>query len=229
MNAVITGATKGIGRAIAMQLAKEGYNLAICARNEKDLKSLSTELSAYQVKVLALPVDCSVKAELMAFTKRVLEFAPSIDVLVNNVGGYLPQSLLDEDDHCIEYQLRLNLLSAYYLTKPIGRLMRNQTYGHIFNVCSQASKHPVKEAGSYSVTKAAMLSLNDVLRMELADYNVKVTALLPGSTYTASWDGTDIAPQKFVQPADVALAMSAALKMSSGANLDEIVLRPIQF
>ena len=107
--------------------------------------------------------------------------------------------------------------------------MRTRRSGHIFNICSIASKTVVENAGSYSVTKTAMLSLNNVLRKELAQYNVKVTAILPGSTLTASWEGTTINPAKFVQPEDVANTLYAILNLSSGANVDEVILTPLNF
>ncbi|RZK55026.1 MAG: SDR family NAD(P)-dependent oxidoreductase, partial [Pedobacter sp.] len=81
----------------------------------------------------------------------------------------------------------------------------------------------------YSVTKTAMLSLNNVLRKELADYNVKVTAILPGSTLTASWEGTTINPDKFVQPEDIANSIYSILNLSNGVNVDEITLTPLKF
>jgi short-subunit dehydrogenase len=107
--------------------------------------------------------------------------------------------------------------------------MREEASGHIFNICSVASKQIVENAGSYSVTKGALLSLNNVFRDELSKYNVKVTAVLPGSTLTASWQGTDIPADRFVQPEDIAETIYHVLKLSSGANVDEITIRPVHF
>lgn len=229
MNAIVTGATKGIGRAIALKLADEGYNLAICARTTSDLETLREQLSTKGVKVLAIPTDCSLKAEVMAFAQQASETFGTIEVLVNNAGTFLPGSLLDETDEAFELQQQLNLNCAYYLSKFVGKMMREQKCGHIFNICSVASTQPVENAGSYSVTKAAMLSLNHVLRKELAQYHVKVTAVLPGSTLTASWEGTTINPESFVQPEDIASSISSILKLSTGVNVDELILKPLNF
>ncbi|RYG07291.1 MAG: SDR family oxidoreductase, partial [Chitinophagaceae bacterium] len=122
-----------------------------------------------------------------------------------------------------------NVNAAYYLSKNIGKMMRGQGFGHIFNICSVASKMPVENAGSYSVTKAAMLSLNNVLRKELAPHHIKVTAIIPGSTYTASWEGTSLDQSKFVQPEDVAKAVITVLNLSEGANVDELTITPSNF
>ncbi len=229
MNALITGASKGIGKSIAIELAKNGYNVAICARNEQHLVDLELSLKAYGVAVLAKKVDCSVKQEILDFSDEVLSSFKQIDVLVNNVGIFTPGSLLDEADEVFELQQQVNVNAAYYFSKKIAKIMRTQRSGHIFNICSVASKAPVPNAGSYSVTKAAMLSLNHVLRMELAPHNVKVTAVIPGSTLTASWEGTTIATDKFVQPDDIAKSIMNVLSLSSGVNVDELILTPVHF
>ncbi|HTM98649.1 MAG TPA: SDR family oxidoreductase [Pedobacter sp.] len=229
MNAVITGASKGIGRAIALKLAQNGYNLAICARNQAEVKAFENELQEFDVEVLALAVDCSKKENVISFFNQVKTQTKSIDVLVNNVGVFLPGNILDEADEVFEMQQQVNLNVAYYLSKNFGKMMREAKSGHIFNICSVASLQVVENAGSYSVTKTAMLSLNNVLRKELADFNVKVTAILPGSTLTASWEGTTIAAETFVQPEDIANSLYSILNLSSGVNVDELVLTPLKF
>ena len=229
MNAIITGATKGIGKAIAIKLAQNGYNLALCARNENDLLLLRNELSKFNVDVFTMVTDCSLKADVLAFVAAVQKAFPKIDVLVNNVGVFLPGSLLDENDEVFELQQQLNLNATYYMSKYIGKIMRTQQYGHLFNMCSIASIETLENSGSYCVTKSAMRSLNYVLRKELAPYNVKVTAILPGATFTDSWAGTTIGREKFMTAQDVAEVLFSALTLSSVANVDEIVLRPINF
>jgi len=164
MNAVITGATKGIGKAIAIKLANEGLNLSICARTEDDLAALKMELEPTGVKVLALVADCSKKEDVIAFFENTIATFGAIDVLVNNVGVFLNGSILDEDDESFELQQQLNLNATYYFAKYFGRIMRNQRAGHIFNICSIASVEVIENAGAYTVTKTAMLSLNNVLR-----------------------------------------------------------------
>lgn len=229
MKAIITGATKGIGKAIAIALAKRGYDIIACARDAGELESFEREIKGFGVNVLAIKADCSKKEEVLAFLAKAIVFAPKIDVLVNNVGVFNPGSLLDEADEVFELQQQTNINAAYYLSKNIGKMMREQGFGHIFNICSVASKMPVENAGSYSVTKAAMLSLNYVLRRELAPHQVKVTAIIPGSTYTASWEGTSLDQAKFVQPEDVAKAVITILDLSDGANVDELTITPSNF
>lgn len=229
MNAIITGATKGIGKAIAIKLAEAGYNLAVCARNENDLMNLVRELAYTKVKIFYVATDCSDKAELYHFCEAVSREMDTVDVLVNNAGVFLPGPLLDEKDEDFEFQQQLNLNAAYYLSKYFGKMMRKQQFGHLFTICSVASKEYIENAGSYSVTKSALLSLNNVLRKELSKYNVKVTAILPGATLTASWEGTEIPAERFVQPEDIAASLFTILNLSSGVNVDEIILKPLIF
>ena len=229
MNAIITGGTKGIGKAVAIKLAESGYNIAVCARNSEELQVFAKALDYTGVKVLTYQADCSIREEVYAFCEAVAQQMTVVDVLVNNVGTFLPGFVLDEPDDQFESQLNLNVMATYYLSKFFGKMMRGQRSGNIFNICSIASKEIVPEAGSYSVTKVALLSLNNVFRGELSKYNVKVTAILPGSTLTSSWEGTDIPAERFVQPEDIADTIYNILKLSSGVNVDEVIIRPIQF
>ncbi len=229
MKAVITGATKGIGRAIAIKFAQNGYDLVLVARGLNELEKLKQELTPYGNAVFTQAADCSVKEEVYAFLNSTAINLDQVDVLVNNVGIFLPGSLLDEDDETFEKQQHLNTNAGYYISKFFGKKMRSAKRGHIFNICSVASKAPVKNGGSYSVTKAAMLSLNHVLRQELAPHNVKVTAFLPGSTKTSSWEGTTIPDEKFVQPEDIAETLFTILNLSKGVNVDEVLITPLDF
>jgi len=228
MNAIITGATKGMGRAIALKLAEDGYNIATCARSQADLDDLCEEIKQkFPVHAIGLETDCSNFAQLERFTDFVQQHFQTVEVLVNNAGMFIPATILDEPDELLQKQMQVNLFAAHTLSRVFGRKMRERRSGHIFNICSIASIQPVVSAGSYTVTKMALLGLTKVLREELMPYEVKVTAILPGSTLTSSWDGTDLPADRFVLASDVAQTISAALKMSKGANVDEIVISPV--
>lgn len=229
MIALITGASKGIGKAIAQKLAENKYDLVLLARNEAELLQTSEVLKTYGTKIFPFAVDCSNQEEVGSFLSKADEFFGEIDVLVNNLGMFLPGSMLEEPDDNFLRQQETNVNAAYYFSKFFGRQMAGAKHGHIFNICSVASKRPEKNAGSYSVTKAAMLSLNNVLRAELAPSHVKVTAFLPGSTLTASWQGTEIPKDKFVLPEDIANLVYTILNLSPGANVDEVLITPLYF
>ncbi|HCN83074.1 MAG TPA: short-chain dehydrogenase, partial [Sphingobacteriaceae bacterium] len=198
MNAVITGATKGIGKAIAQKLALAGYNLAICSRSQSEIDTCKAELLRLNPKVTiaGLQTDCADPQQVQRFAGFVQQHFEVVDVLVNNAGTYIPASILDETEDILQLQMQLNFNTAYQLCRVFGRQMRDNHKGHIINICSVAAIRPVISAGSYTVTKFALLGLTRVLREELMPYHVKVTAILPGSTLTDSWKGTDIPPDR---------------------------------
>jgi len=229
MNAVITGATKGMGRAIANKLAKEGFNLVICSRSQQEISSFINDLSQEtpDINVYGLQTDCSDADQVRKFAVFVQQHFQCVDVLINNVGVFYPGSILEEAENILPLQLQVNLNTAYMLCRSFAPAMKERRSGHIINICSVAALQPVVAAGSYSVTKAALLSLTKVLREELMPYKVKVTAIHPGSTLTSSWDGTTIPAERFVAADDVADAVLASINMSAGANVDEIVIKPL--
>lgn len=227
--ALITGATRGMGKAIAIAFAHEGFNLAICSRSADELNAFTNELKNINpnIKLAAIKADVSIKQQLLQFAKTAEDTLGGVDVIVNNAGTYVPASILDDKDDTFQNLMNLNLIPAYELYRYFGKTMMKRKAGHVFNICSSASKDVVKEAGSYSVTKFALLGLNNVMRLEMQPYGVKVTAVIPGSTLTSSWDGTTVDSSKFVMPADIASAIINAYRMSPGANVDEITIKPV--
>lgn len=228
MNAIITGATKGIGRAIADQLAAEGYNIVFNSRNGEDLENMKAELSkSYpDQNFYSKPTDMGVKEEVVAFGDFVLENCDTIDVLVNNAGIFIPGMIHEEEDGALEQMINTNLYSAYYLTKSLLGKMTTQKTGHIFNICSIASKIAYPNGGSYSISKFALLGFSKVLREELKDKGVKVTSILPGATWSNSWAGVDLPESRLMQAKDIANALVSALSMQPSAVVEEIVIRP---
>jgi 3-oxoacyl-[acyl-carrier protein] reductase len=230
MNAIVTGATKGIGKSISLQLAANNFNLALCARNWQELEDFKKViLELYPtLTILIFKANLEINREVQDFANFVETHFPFTDVLINNAGLFIPSALLDEDDRAFDRQMQVNVKTPQLLSKIFGKKMKEEKKGHIFNICSIASINPAENAGSYSVTKFALLGLTKVLRMELMSYGVKVTAILPGSTLTSSWDGTTIPANRFVNPEDVASAVLNSLRMSVGANVDEIIITPLR-
>jgi short-subunit dehydrogenase len=228
-NSLITGATKGMGRSIAIAFAKEGINVAICSRNEKDLADFKQELLQInpQIKVVAQLADGSNKEQLLQFAAAAERELGSINIIVNNLGMFDPSSILDESESAFDKQLNTNLMPAYHLYRYFGKKMMAAREGHIFTICSVAALNPIAAAGTYSVTKFALLGLSKVMRLEMQPYNVKVTAVIPGSTLTDSWKDADVDKNQFVASDDIASAIVNIYKMSAGANVDEIIIKPV--
>lgn len=225
MNAIVTGATKGIGKAIVELLAQQGFNVAFCARTAADVEAFQQELeSKYQGKFLGKAVDMSDKKAVKDFGATIKQEWKEVEILVNNAGVFIPCPLTEEDtEDAFETMIDLNLYSAYYLTQAILPLMLNQQRGHVFNMCSIASIMPY---GAYAVSKHALLGFSRVLREEVKDKGVRVTAVLPGATYTASWDGTDLPKERFMKAEDIAQSLWDIYKLSQQTVVEEIILRP---
>lgn len=228
--AVITGATKGIGRAITLKFVNQGWDVAICARNKAQLEDFSTELKAVNPKanIWAQACDVSNKEDLAAFGVFVNAHIDNVDVLVNNAGVFLPGQVYKEEEGTLETLIETNLYSAYRLTRAVVGGMIAHKAGHIFNVCSVASIKAYPNGGSYSISKFAMLGLSKALREELKEYNIKVTSLLPGATYTDSWASSGLPETRFMKAEDIADAVWGIYNLSPSAVVEEILLRPIE-
>jgi short-subunit dehydrogenase len=228
-NALITASTKGMGRATAIAFAKEGVNLSLCARNATELQAFKEELSTINpaIKIFTAVADCSVKQQVLEFAGASEQELGFISIIVNNAGIYEHSSILDDAEDTFQKHINTNLMPAYELYRYFGKTMIAAKEGHIFNICSIAAVTPIPEAGTYSVTKYALLGLNKVMKLEMQQHGVKVTAIIPGSTLTDSWKGMDVDKDKMVLPEDVASAIVNTYKMSAGANVDEIIITPV--
>jgi len=228
MNAIITGATKGIGRAIANLYASKGINLALCARSQEDLDQLRKE---YQedyptVQVLTSVCDVSNRKQLEDFASYVKEKWDTIDILINNAGVFYPGLLLEEKDDALASMIETNLYSAYHLTRAIVPRMITKKKGLIVNMCSIASKIAYPNGGSYSISKFALLGFSKVLREELKESGIKVTSILPGATWSHSWEGIDLPRERLMEAKDIAEICYTLINLSPSAVLEEIILRP---
>ena len=228
MNIVITGASKGIGKAIAEKFAANGYSLFLCSRTESELAETADEISRLYpgVKVLHQTCDVSKKTELKAFADWIHSNTSEVDVLVNNAGSFVPGQVHEEQDGTIEFLMETNLYSAYYLSKYLLPLMMARKSGHIFNICSIAALKAYKYGGSYSITKYAMAGLSVNLRDEMREHGVKVTAVYPGAAYTASWEGSGIPAKRMMTVKDIADMIFVSASLSPQACVEEIVIRP---
>ena len=224
---LVTGGTKGIGRAIIFKFAAAGFDIYTCSRHEPDLNQLKTELSEKfpGSKVFTFQADLSNKNEVEAFAKAVkAETIP--DVLVNNAGVFLPGSIHNEPEGNFELMMHTNLFSIYYLTREFTKGMMDRKSGYIFSMGSIAGLTAYANGGTYAISKWALLGFTKCLRQELLEYNIKVTSVMPGATYTASWEGVDIPEERFMKATDVAEAVWSAYSLSPNSVVEEIVIRP---
>jgi short-subunit dehydrogenase len=224
---VITGGTKGIGRAIADLFADKGYNIATCSRSLKDLESMALEYKRnFNVDLLYKKTDLNKVEEIKAFADYILGEWGKVDILINNAGYFTISPMMEDDPNNLQYLLNLNLFAHYHMCKYFAPYMIEQGSGHIFNVCSVAGIKPFPSSGFYSVSKYASIGFTKNLREELKDKGIKVTAVIPGSTMSDSWSGADINPSRLMRAADLAHLVFAASSLSSNTVVEEIVMRP---
>lgn len=228
MKIVITGASKGLGKAMAAQFARNGHTLFLCSRGETALTQATTALQKEYpaAQIHAIQADLSTKAGVDHFANWVLAGGVP-DILVNNAGQFIPGSIYNEAEGVLDKMLQQNLYSAYHLTRALLPGMIQKGSGHIFNMCSIASLHAYNNGGSYGISKYALLGFNRNLREEMKPHGIKVTAVLPGAAYTASWEGAGIDPARIMTAEDIAIMVEAASRLSPQACVEDIVLRPL--
>jgi short-subunit dehydrogenase len=227
LNVVVTGASKGIGKAVAEIFAANGVNLFICSRGEvalyKTMEELQTRFPDCQVK--ARPADLSKNEEAIAFGNWCLSFGIP-DILVNNAGLFEPGSVHNEPEGLLESQLAVNLFSAYHLTRCLLPAMIVRKQGHIFNMCSIASLHAYANGGAYSISKFALYGFSKNLREELKPHGIKVTSVHPGAVLSDSWGDFDNSSKRIMEASDIANMILAASSLSVQACVEDIVIRP---
>lgn len=227
MNIVITGAARGIGKAIATKFSAEGHTLFLCSRSIDTLQATADELKKKYTSadIHLMKADLSDKKQTEKFANWCLQIAIP-DMLINNAGGFTPGNILDEPDGSLESMINNNLYSAYYLTKYLAPQMKIKRSGHIFNICSIAALQAYNGGGSYSISKFAMNGFSQNLRHELKEHNIKVTAIFPGAVFTDSWEGFDNSSNRIMEATDVAYVIFACTQLSPAAVPEEIILRP---
>lgn len=216
-SAIITGAGKGIGKAIAAALAAEGVNLGLVARTSSDLEALQTELAnEYGVKVVIAKADVSVKSDVDQAISVLKESLGSIDILINNAGIGTFGTLLEMDPEQWERIIQTNVMGTYYVTRAALPTMLEQSSGSIINIASTAGERGFATGSAYCASKFAVIGMTEALMQEVRKSNIRVTALTPSTVNTelASNAGLKIGDEdRMMQAEDVAELVLAALKL----------------
>lgn len=224
---VVTGGTKGIGRAVLEKFASEGFDVVTCARTKKDLDDLKREIEKILlVHVFVHVADMGKKEDVKAFCQFVNALHRPIDVLVNNAGYFLPGEISTEPEGTLESMINANLYSAYHTTRGIIEGMKAKKNGYIFNLCSIASIKAYPNGGSYAISKFALLGFSKCLREEMKPFGIRVSAVMPGAVLTSSWDGVDLPEKRFIPVDDIAETIYGAYKLSGRSVVEEIIIRP---
>jgi NAD(P)-dependent dehydrogenase (short-subunit alcohol dehydrogenase family) len=230
--ALVTGASRGIGRASCLALAREGATVVGTARTEKDLATLETELTALGVEARMFPCDVTKAAEVAAVVKQTIEAFGRIDILVNNagMGGYRP--FLDWSEADYDAIMATNAKSTWLFCKETIPHLLAQGGGNIVNVASVAGLQGYPNEGIYCMSKFAQVALSQSLDREFYQKNIKVSLVSPGGveTHFAIGDGRtpDGANMKgFSTPEDVAEAVVLAVLPRERSRIVNIIMRPM--
>jgi 3-oxoacyl-[acyl-carrier protein] reductase len=214
--ALVTGAGKGIGRATALELAKEGVNVGLIARTETDLMNVAKEIEAYGVKVAYATADVSSIEQVDQAVATINSTLGTVDILINNAGtGKFGKFLELEPDEWKQI-IDTNLMGVYYVTRAVLPQLIDKNGGDIIMISSTAGQKGAPVTSAYSASKFGVLGLTESLALEVRKHNIRVTALTPSTVATElayKENLTDGNPEKVMQPEDLAEFIVAQLKL----------------
>lgn len=216
--AVVSGAGKGIGKAIALTLAANGYAVIACARTQADLDTLAQA----NPNIIPFSADLSSVHGVESLVHYIKQYCGTPQVIVNNLGVFAVDGMLQTSPDVLESQMQVNFWSTYRLTTPFLQAMAERGSGHIVNICSIASVEAVPYASSYSISKHAQLGFSRVLQNDLKPKGIFVTSILPGNVDTPSWDGSTADRSNFIKPQQIADLVLAEL---NAKRSNEIIIR----
>lgn len=228
MKVLITGASRGIGLAIAMEFAKNGHEVAVSSRSQQKLNDAKQSiLKEYPAaKVHTFVSDASSTSEVKQLASDILTLWGGCDILVNNAGIFIPGSVHNEPEENLELMMKTNLYSAYHMSRALIPSMIKKETGDIVNICSIASNTAYANGGSYSISKFAMLGFSKNLREEMKPHGIRVMAVLPGAVYTDSWSGSDVKEERIMPAYDIAKLVVNACSLSRRTVIEDITIRP---
>jgi 3-oxoacyl-[acyl-carrier protein] reductase len=225
--AVITGAGKGIGKAVALALAKHGADVVLSARTTKDIETVAAEIKALGRKSIAVPSDVASEEDVQRLTNTALEHFGKIDILVNNagIGVFAPVAEMKTSD--FDRMFATNIRGVFLCTHAMLPSMIKQNSGDIINIASLAGRNSFKGGAGYSATKWALIGFSRSLMLEVRQHNIRVITLCPGSVDTSfspvsEGKNTDLIPKA----EDIAQVVLNALLMRRNVMVSEIDIRP---
>ncbi len=215
--AIITGAGKGIGKAIAMALATEGVHLGLIARTKSDLEHVAAEMGELHINVFIATADVSDEASISKAIEKLKENLGDIDILINNAGIANFGGFTEMPSSEWENMIKINLFGTYYTTKATLPGMIARKTGDIVNIASTAGLRGTPNASAYCASKFAVMGLTESLMQEVRKHNIRVTALTPSTVNTdmaKNLNLTDGNPDKVMQPEDFAELIVSQLKLN---------------
>jgi short-subunit dehydrogenase len=225
---LITGASQGIGAAIAKTFAREvrGCRLALVARSEKNLRAVARACEKLGALASVFPCDVADAAAVATMAGAVRKEFGVVDVLINNAGHFFGAPFLQTPVEKLDEMFATNLRSAFLVSRAFAPAMVRRGRGDIFLMGSVASFKALPGMAAYGAAKHGVLGLARVMREELKTKGVRVTAVLPGATWSPSWAGRGVPAERLMPAEDVARAFLDIYRLSRRTVVEEIVLRP---
>lgn len=223
-NALITGAGKGIGRAIAIALAQEGVNIGLVARTETELQKVAEELKEYGVQAVVATADVTAIEAVNTAVEQVRSALGVIDILINNAGIAAFGSFMELEPAKWEEIVKVNVFGPYYVTRAVLPEMIKRKTGDIINISSTAGKNGAAVTSAYSASKFGLIGLSESLMQEVRKHNIRVSTLVPSTVSTDMAKDlklTDGNPERVMQPEDFAELVVAQLKLNRRVFLKE--------
>lgn len=222
----VSGGSKGMGSAIVAEFLKHGWKVVSCSRLTPTDDLLSKLPKQCKSHLHWYTVDLQDLKAVENMLYLMLETHGVPELIVNNAGIYEVESFDKETNEFFEKTWAVNFMAPRLICQILGREMLKKLKGRVINICSIASQKGISQANAYTVSKHALLGLTRALREEWKDKGIGVSAIMPGSTLTASWDGSDIDPSRLIQPTDVARMVYLCATLSPSAVAEEILIRP---
>ncbi len=224
---VITGASQGIGRAVAEAFAThDGARIALLSRTQNKLEQVASECRDHGAEAMVVPCDVTDDAAVEEAAATVRDTWGTPDIVVNNAGLFVPAALEDITAEQFREQVAVNLTSAFVVTKAFLEGMIARGSGHLFFMASVASIMAYPNGVAYGAAKHGLLGLARTVREETKEHGLRVTSLLPGATYTPSWEGVDLPEKRFMRPEDIADTVTSIYNLSDRTVVEEVILRP---
>lgn len=226
--ALVTGASRGIGLAIARRLASIGARVSLCGRNSKQLESAANECKQAGSEAIAVVADVTLPADITKLVESTERTLGPIEILINNAGiGYFAP-VQDADTSKWDNVLDTNLKAVFLLSHAVAPGMIRMGRGHIVNIASLAGKNSFAGGAIYCASKWGLLGLTGCMAEDLRAHGIRVCAVCPGSVSTDFSFPSGRDKSKMLQPDDVAHAVAAILTQAPQSFISEVLLRPTQ-
>ena len=226
---IVTGAGRGIGRAVALAFCREGASVALAARTASELDAVAAEIkSRASGRALMVPTDVTREESVAALVEKVLAEFKKVDILVTAAGVAAFAPLVDTKPEDWDRMMAVNVRGVFLSCRAVLPTMMKQRRGTIINIVSVAAKRAIPGGAAYAASKHAVLGLTQVLAEEMRPHGVRIGALSPGAVDTALWDAVPNPPDRsrMLRPEDVADAALLMASLPPCASLEDLTLLP---